>query len=112
MCNVLEEEILDYRLSPQLEFPEIEKEGRLGQDDHELCSYWQAISEMKTLRGTVRFPNLCKLCKCLLALPVSNAETERVFSMVQKIITDYRTQVDQSTLCALISCKLNNDCMF
>ena len=34
------------------------------------------------LRGTARFPNLCKLSKCLLALPVSNAETERVFSMV------------------------------
>ena len=27
--------------------------------------------------------------KCLLALPVSNAETEGVFSLVRKIITDY-----------------------
>ena len=45
----------------------------------------------------------------LLALPVSNAETERVFSIVRKIVTDYRSQMDQSTLCALMSCKINND---
>ena len=75
----------------------------------EVCAYWQHIGRMTTLDGAARFPNLSRLAKCVLALPVLNAETERVFSIVRKIVTDYRTQMDQSTLCALISCKLNND---
>ena len=75
----------------------------------ELCAYWQQIGSMTTPDGTARFPNLSRLAKSILALPVSNAETERVFSIVRKIVTDYRTQLDQSTLCALVSCKLNSD---
>ena len=49
------------------------------------------------------------LTKCL---PVSNADTERVFSTVRKIITDYRTEseMEQDTLCALLTCKINCDC--
>ena len=107
-CDALEEEVLDYRLTPLSNFPEIIRECRSASAD-DLCTFWQAIGEMKTLGGAIRFSNLSKLAKCLLALPVSNAETERVFSMVRKIITDYRTEMDQSTLCALISCKLNSD---
>ena len=107
--DALEEEVLDYKLSPPSDFPDVDKEGRECIDNHKLCSYWQSVGEMKTLCGTARFPYLSKLSKCLLALPVSNAETERVFSIVRKIVTDYRSQMDQSTLCALISCKVNND---
>ena len=77
--NIVEEEVLDYRISPNSEFPDIE-EGRPGCSDNALYLYWQTIGNMKTLCGTARFPNLCKLSKCLLVLPVSNAETERVFS--------------------------------
>ena len=109
LFDVLQEEVLDYKLSPQSDFPNVDKEGKERHEDYELCSYWQSVGEMKTLCGTTRFPNLPKLSKCLLALPVSNAETERVFSIVRKIVTDYRSQMDQSTLCALISCKVNND---
>ena len=46
---------------------------------------------------------------CLLSLPHSNADTERIFSIVRKIITDYRTEMEQNTLCALLECKVNND---
>lgn len=66
---------------------------------------WQQVGQMCVLNGKLRFPNLSKLAKCILALPVSNADTERVFSIVKKIVTSYR-----STLCALVSCKLNCDC--
>ena len=64
---------------------------------------------MKTLCGTPRFPNFTRLAKCILSLPISNVDTERVFSIVRKIVTDYRTEMDQSTLCALVSCKLNSN---
>lgn len=97
-CDASQKEVLDYTLTPQSDFPEIDKEGRPAYANHELCTYWQTIdiSKMKTLSGTARFPYLCKLSKCLLALhiPVSNAETEKVFSMVRKIITDYCTHAD------------------
>ena len=61
---------------------------------------------MSTVSGTARFPNLTSLAECVLALPIAIADTERVFSIVQKIITNYRNQLEQN---ALISCKLNND---
>ena len=32
-----------------------------------------------------------------------------MLSVVRKIVTDYRTEMYPSTLCALISCKLNSD---
>lgn len=35
--------------------------------------------------------------------------TLNVFSIVRKIVTDYHSQMEQNTLCALVSCKLNND---
>ena len=75
----------------------------------ELCKYWQAVGMMNCLDGTARFKYLSKLAKCLLDLPHSNADTERVFSIVRKIVTDFRTEMEQSTLCPLLSCKLNSD---
>ena len=74
--DALEEEVLDYKLSPPSDFPDIDKEGKEYIENHKLCSYWQSVGEMKTLCGTARFLYLSKLSKCLLALPVSNAETE------------------------------------
>ena len=99
----LEEEVLDYSLAPITTLPQVEE----GQD--QLCQYWQAIGRMKCVDGTHRFPNLARLAKCMLSLPHSNADTERVFSIVRKIVTDYRTEMEQDTLCALVACKLNSD---
>ena len=45
----------------------------------------------------------------LLSLPSSNADNERVFSMVKKIDTDSRFDLGQDTICALLSCKLNTE---
>ena len=60
--------------------------------------------------GTLCFPHLANCAKCVLALLVSNADTERVFSIVKKIVTSYRTDLEQTKLCALVSCKFNSDC--
>ena len=107
-CDSLDEEVLDYLLlSPEL-LPKCHKEAGKPTNVEKLCEYWQKIGEMKTASGELRFPNLTKLFKCLLSLPHSNADTERVFSIVRKILTEQRSQLDQSTLCALIGCKLNN----
>ena len=109
----LEEEVLDYTLVSAEELPATSTEARNSARNKELCSYWQGIGKLTTLDGSVQFPYLASLAKCLLSLPHSNADTERVFSIVRKIVTDYRTEMDQSLLCALIACKLNCDtCCF
>lgn len=69
-CDALEEETLDYMLLPSSVVCE---EGEPTKSA-ELCAYWQQIGRMTTLDGTARFLNP----KCILALPVSNAETERI----------------------------------
>ncbi len=45
----------------------------------------------------------------LLAIPSSNADSERVFSILRKIHTDQRSNLDQSTVVALMSLKFNCD---
>ena len=105
--DALEEEALDYILLPSSALPSVAREEDKPIKNEEVCAYWEQIGRMTTPNGSIRFPNLSRLVKCILALPVSNAETERVFSMVRKIVTDYRSQLEQDTLCALVSCKLN-----
>ena len=106
-CDALEEELLDYMLLPSTNHPSVDREESKPTQSAQLCVYWQEIGRMSTVTGTATFPNLTSLVKCILALPVANADTERIFSIVRKVVTDYRTQLEQNTL--LVSCKLNND---
>ena len=108
-CDALEEELLDYMLLPSSDLPVVDREEDKPTQSSELCFFWQEVGKMSTVSGTTRFPHLTSLAKCVLALPVANADTERVFSIVRKISTDYRSHLEQNTLCALVSCKLNND---
>lgn len=82
-CDVLEEELLDYTLLPATDLPSVEREEGKPMQAAELCHFWQQIGKMSTISGAARFPNLTSLAKCVLALPVANADTERIFSIVQ-----------------------------
>ena len=42
-------------------------------------------------------------------IPISNAASERAFSMVRKIETDFRSELAQYTTCTLLTTKMNND---
>ena len=108
----LEHEVLDYMLMPPHQLPVVQHDNETTVNSEEICRYWHKIGSMETLDGSLRFQNLANLAKCLLALPHSNADTERVFSIVRKIVTDYRIEMEQSTLCALLACKLNSDCCY
>ena len=55
------------------------------------------------------FARLGALAKALLTIPNSNAAPERTFSMVKKIFTEQGSQLGNSTLSALLKCKLNED---
>ena len=63
----------------------------------------------KTLLGELRFADLAKLMTGLLAIPSSNADSERGFSILRKIHTDQRSTLDQITVVALMSLNLNSD---
>ena len=63
----------------------------------------------KTGFGEDRFPLLGKVMPALLCLPHSNADSERVFSMVRKIHTEARSSLAPDILTAFLQIKLNCD---
>lgn len=71
--------------------------------------YWGRILEMRNnITKTRRFPVMGKVVKAMLTVPNSNAECERAFSMVKKIRTETRANLDNKTICALLTTKVNN----
>ena len=99
-------EFLDYRASPLDQLPTYEVD-RAGGIDH----FWAAMAKVTSVMNleVFRFGTLSSLAQVLLVLPHSNADPERLFSMVRKIETEERRQLDSSTVCDLLSVKINND---
>ena len=77
--------------------------------NHVLGFFGWEVGKIKTLLGELRFANLAKLMAELLAIPSSNADCEHGFSILSKIHTDQRSNLDQSTVVALMSLKFNSD---
>ena len=71
--------------------------------------FWSKVGRIKTLEGQERFGLLCKLWYGLLSIPSLNADSERGFSILRKIHTDQRSNLDQSIIIALMSMKFNCD---
>ena len=59
--------------------------------------FWWKINKIKFLSGELRFGTLCKLIFGLLAIPCSNADAERGFSILRKIHTDQRSSLSHAT---------------
>lgn len=88
----LREQLIDYQVMDSAELPQEKQVDR----------FWGLIGKQE------RFSELARLSKTLLCIPHSNASSERVFSMVTKIMTTNRMSLERSTVCALLSCKLNH----
>ena len=82
---------LDYRSCTEDELPVFDPRS-----DAAIDHFWADIGDMKTVANleTLRFGKLSQLAKVLLVLPHSNADPERLFSMVRKIYTELRRQMD------------------
>ena len=83
-------------------------------DPHETAAidhFWAAMAEVPLVTDldTLRFGVLSTLAKVLLVLPHSKADPERLFSMIRKIDTEQIKLLDPSTVCDLLSDKVNND---
>ena len=83
--------------------------------DDEICpeencdaaSFWLKVHTLKSPMGSLKYVHLSTLALHLLAIPTSNADSERVFSLVRRIITEFRSSLSPETVSALIGCHLN-----
>ena len=108
------EEFLDYQLMDcTQEIPKCQWEAALVVDGE--CKYyrmdvmWSYLKNMKNPDGTPRFAKLGKVAVLVLTLPHSNAQEERIFSMVTKNKTKFWPNLEvDGTLSSIISVKLAN----
>ena len=91
---------IDYQLLPSSDLPQTE----------EIDKYWGEISEMIDIfTNNLRFPFLSKIAKLCLVIPVANADSERMFSMMNKIVTEFRSELNNNTVSCLMCTKQNRD---
>ena len=92
----------------KLEHREFVCDGEVSPNDTvDAISFWMKIGLLKSPMGALKYENLSSLALNLLAIPTSNADSERVFSLVRRIKTDFRASLSPETVAALIGCHLN-----
>ena len=69
----------------------------------EMCDIKELFSKQP------RYPNLSTLALACVVLPNSNADSERIFSMLKKIQTEHRSELANVTICSLICAKQNQN---
>ncbi|KYN01137.1 hypothetical protein ALC62_08056, partial [Cyphomyrmex costatus] len=72
----------------------------------EIDEMWKKIFETKNISDEPMFPNLEKLVHAILSLPHSNAEAERIFSIVQDVQDNKRNRINNENLNAI--CKIRS----
>ena len=84
-----------------------------GSDEYQDVSYyrqdvlWQNLSTLKSSDGRNVFKRLSKVAKLVLLIPHSNADEERIFSMVRKNKTQFRPSLGlHKTLHSILTVKL------
>ena len=98
--NELKTEAIDYQMADASDLP----------DETNVDLFWAAMHNVTEVGGAApTYSHLLTLVRALLALPASNADSERCLSMVRKIDTEERTQLQRSTVGSLLTLKLNVD---
>ena len=78
-----------------------------GQNYHRMDVLWHYLSTLKAADNSFRFPRLTSVAKLVLTIPHSNAQEERLFSMVRKNKTAFRPSLDpKGTLSSILAIKL------
>lgn len=60
--------------------------------------FWWNLSKMKKFEDSLVFPNLTKLANIVLTLPHANADSERIFSIVNDVRTKKRNKLGHNCL--------------
>ena len=66
-----------------------------------------SVTECWGIEAIESKPSLARLMHAIMSMPHSNANSERVFSLLKKIYTETRSRLEQSTIISLLSVKLN-----
>ena len=111
--NKLEEEFIDYQLLGSSDIAASVWESALvadGESKHyRMDLVWSYSNTMKRGDGMLKFTKLSQVARLVLTLPHSNAEEERVFSLVTKNKTNFRPNLKlDGTLCSILTVKLAN----
>ena len=112
--NNLEEEFMRYQLLDDSEIPDNVWNSALIYEEDEVKHFridklWAYLRTAQYPDGSLIFAKLAKVALLVLTLPHSNAEEERVFSMVTKNKTKFRPNLKlDGTLSSILTIKLAN----
>ena len=67
--------------------------------------FWQGVGTMADSDGSLTYPQLCALMKCVLSLSHGNTVPERGFSMNKIMLESHGYTIDNDTIAALILVK-------
>ena len=86
--------------------------GRLRRDKKKKKSeriekQWSLIGKIKNVDGTLKYRHTANIMLSILTIPHSNAECERIFSMVNKTKRKFRSNINDETLEKLIMVKIS-----
>ena len=110
----LEDQFLQYQLLDHNDVPEIIWNAAkvIEQDErsyYRMDTIWDYLRTARSADGTLAFDKLAKVALLVLVLPHSNAEEERVFSLVTKNKTKFRPSLKlDGTLSSILTIKLAN----
>ena len=110
--NLLSEESTEYQLLQDADIPkDVWDKATVsideGQAYYRMDVVWHYLSSLKTADNSFRFPRLTRVAKQVLTIPHSNAQKERLFSMVRKNKTAFRPSLDpKGTQSSILAIKL------
>lgn len=94
---VVDEIINEWRTLPLT----IEKNLKKKLIEESVEQFWWSLSKIKCFDETLLFPSLSKLAKMVLSLPHTNADSERIFSIVTAVRTKKRNKLGHDSLNAV-----------
>ena len=91
----------------KLEMREFLIDGEIDPTISDAVQFWLRVLAMKSPMGEQKYLHMATLSLELLSIPASNADSERVFSVVRRIKTEFRSSLSTESVSALISCHFN-----
>jgi hypothetical protein len=89
------------------EYREFAVDTDVQTSEKDAVKFWLDVKSVKSPMDDYKYFNLATLALHLLSIPSSNADSERVFSLVRRIKTDFRSNLLPETISALVGIHFN-----
>lgn len=90
-----------------LEYREFAVDTDVDKSDKNTIKFWLNVKSMKSPMDDYKYINLATLALHLLSIPSSNADSERVFNLVRRVKTEFRSNLLPETVSALVGLHFN-----